>query len=444
VQLFDIDDTIVAISSAPGPAVRGVVRLSGPEAWDIAASEFEADPGSSFGALPNQLTGRRRVEGLRLPLDMGITFWPGSRTYTGQPLAELHTVGSPPLLELLVADCLRLGARLAERGEFTLRAFLSGRLDLTQAEAVLGVVAAETTCQLDVALEQLAGGVARPTRALRDRLLDLIAHLEAGLDFVDEADVDPLARAELASELLRAAADVEQIDRQLCGRERPDALARVVLAGPPNAGKSRLFNVLVGEARALVSPRAGTTRDYLSAKWPCGGRLVELIDTAGEEPARTEIERQAQAHRAGQAAAADLVLECRSIDTQGMPVSNDRPHLRVWTKCDVAPAPDVDFIATSAETGAGIDELRSAIAQDLDARAGLASPFLNTGPRCRDSLHGAAAALRGAASCIAAGGGDELVAIDLRSAADELGKVVGAVVTDDILDRIFSRFCIGK
>jgi tRNA modification GTPase len=349
------------------------------------------------------------------------------------------------LLQLVLAHCLARGARLAAPGEFTLRAFFSGRLDLTRAEAVLGVIDAHNAAQLDAALAQLAGGLAAPIERLRDRLLDILAHLEAGLDFVDEADVDPLARSVLADELARSGAELGALADRLRGRDRPERLPRVVLVGPPNAGKSRLFNALLGAPHALVSDRAGTTRDYLAAPCDCDGLPVELIDTAGIEPAAGPIEGRAQSLRADQAARADLLLECRSPDTAAVPHPSEPgpPRLLVWTKSDLAP-PSHDALPTSAATGAGLDALRVAIASALRARASESDPLASTGARCRDALARAGRALHDASSTLMLGGGDELVALDLRQAADDLGTVVGAVVTDDILDRIFRRFCIGK
>jgi tRNA modification GTPase len=222
--------------------------------------------------------------------------------------------------------------------------------------------------------------------------------------------------------------------------------------GPPNAGKSRLFNALLGRTQALVSPHAGTTRDYLSAPCDCAGLTIELIDTAGVEPVQntSAIATRAQDLRADQAAGADLLLVCRSADTDdhadssGM-VLPDRPRLDVWTKCDLAPpAPNTTVLPTSAATGAGIAPLRAAIAAALKTRGAEDNLPTGTAARCRASLVRASEALESAAATLTLGGGDELVAIDLHQALDELGKVVGAVVTDDILDRIFRRFCIGK
>jgi tRNA modification GTPase len=224
----------------------------------------------------------------------------------------------------------------------------------------------------------------------------------------------------------------------------------VVLVGTPNAGKSRLFNALLGDDRSLVSPIAGTTRDYVTGETDCDGLTVELIDTAGDEAARDAIEDQAQSLRADQAARADLLIHCVPADSEYEPsnanLPADRPFLLVRTKSDLTSGPveGGDALATSAATGEGLDALRSAIAHRIRGENEESDLVSTTGARCADSLQQAGRALRDASTTIRADGGDELVAIDLRLAIDELGKVVGAVVTDDILDRVFRRFCIGK
>lgn len=445
--MIDPGDTIAAIASPPGPGFRGIVRLSGPGAWSVAEAGFRPVGGEAPPSRrPSRRDGEYRLDGLRPGLPAALTLWPGPRTYTGQPLAEVHTVGSPPLLQLLLADCLRRGARPAAPGEFTLRAFLSGRIDLTRAEAVLGVIDARSPAQLQAALGQLAGGLASPIAALRDRLLDVLAHLEANLDFVDEPDVDPVGRPGLAESLARAAAETAALADRLRGRDRPGGRPKVVLVGPPNVGKSRLFNALLGHDRALVSPRAGTTRDYLAAPCDCDGLTVDLIDTAGQAPASSAVEARAQALGDDQATAADLLLVCGPTADLPLAQPADRPRLRVQTKCDLPASapPPAGAIATSAETGEGLGALRRAIADALREQPSEGDLPTTTGARCRERLSRAAEALDSAAEALAVGVGDELVAVDLRQAVDDLGKAVGAVVTDDVLDRIFRRFCIGK
>jgi tRNA modification GTPase len=262
---LDPNDTIAAVSTPPGPALRGIVRLSGPRAISIASSDFIPSREQPLpGRLPTARPGRLIVDGLRPSLPATMASWPAPRTYTGQDVAEIHLPGSTPLVNLVLAHCLARGSRLAEPGEFTLRAFLSGRLDLTRAEAVLGIIDARNPAQLEAALEQLAGGLSGPILVLRDRLLDRVAHLEAWLDFTEEPDVDALQSESLAGELDGFAAELGELEQRLGERDRPESYPRVVLVGPPNAGKSRLFNALLGREQAIVSPRAGTTRDYLT------------------------------------------------------------------------------------------------------------------------------------------------------------------------------------
>jgi tRNA modification GTPase len=441
---LDPTDTIVAVASPPGPAARGLVRLTGDRAWEIALTGFHDASGWKPPRSAVVRTGVRTVAGLRPTLPVMVALWPGRHTYTGQPIAEIHTVGSPPLLSLVVADCLAQGARAAEPGEFTLRAFLTGRIDLTRAEAVLGIIEATTSAQLDAALRQLAGGLAGPIEQLRDRLVDILAHVEAGLDFVDEADVTPLGRAALARVLADGSEQISRLGEQLRGRDRPGERPRVVLVGPPNAGKSRLFNALLGRTTAIVSPTPGTTTDYLSAPCDCAGLTVDLIDTAGIEPPRGTIQAQAQSHGRQQGEQADLVVACQPADLEpGNVWRSKRPQLNVTTKCDLAPSP-LGALATSAVTGQGLTELRSTIAAAIRQQEAEGSVSATTAARCRDNLLRAGESLRSASQTLISGGGDELVAFELRQSVDELGKVVGAVVTDDILDRIFRKFCIGK
>ena len=350
------------------------------------------------------------------------------------------------------------GARLAEPGEFTLRAFLAGRLDLTQAEAVLGVIDARSDEQFHTALEQLAGGLARPLDQLRGSLLDLLAHLEAGLDFVEE-DIEFVTRDELQLQLTDAAGQIARMTSQLASRTRRNDLPRVVLVGAANVGKSSLFNRLTG-GMALVSAEAGTTRDYLTATLDLGAVQCQLIDTAGieaQDPASV-IAARATSLAAEQRQDSDLVLLC--LDSSREPneweytqlAANHRAAtIVVLTKCDHETCGEfgrsafpVEALGTSAATGAGIVALRAAIHAALMEIGRCDSAAALSAERCGESLREAGESLKRAGALALSSGGEELIASELRSALADLGKVVGAVYTDDILDRVFSRFCIGK
>jgi len=456
--VYHPDDTIAAIASAPGGAARGIVRLSGPSTVGCLQPLFTADEQSldlRDVRAPRAVSGWLRLGGFASTLPCDIYLWPGPQSYTRQLAAEIHTFGSPPLLAAALRELCEQGARLAQPGEFTLRAFLAGRLDLTQAEAVLGVIDASDRRELDAALSQLAGGLGGELRALRDRLLDLLARLEAGLDFVEE-DIEFISAAELQRELDEAQAVVAGLVANIADRGETAEWIRVVLTGWPNVGKSSLFNALAGKDRAIVSPQPGATRDYLGARLQIGGLACELIDTAGVEPApATAISAAAQEASAEQRRQARLELWC--LDSTRPPNAWERAKLSqapdrasvliVLTKTD-DPRRRLDFeggIETSSATGKGIERLRARIYESLVASSRPdGGAMLSSAVRCRDSLRRAAEDLERALDVVRSGGGEELVAAELRIALDHLGQVVGAVYTDDVLDRVFSRFCIGK
>jgi tRNA modification GTPase len=450
-MVVDTEDTIAAIASAAGGALRGIIRVSGPRCVEIVGRVFEAtDIDDSQLRLVRRaflFSGDIKLPALETSLPATLYLWPTNRSYTRQPTAELHTVGSPPLLEAVLAEVCRQGARLARSGEFTLRAFLAGRLDLTQAEGVLGVIDATSEQQLKTALSQLAGGIAGPLFAVRSSLLDLLAHLEAGLDFVDE-DIEFISREELLAELLIAAEQVEKVAGQMQSRGDASSIPRVVLFGLPNAGKSSLLNALAGDEAALVSSVAGTTRDFVSRRVCFEGVELELIDTAGVDgSAADKISAEAQTAARTQAENCDLRLWCvegtAAAAMQIPPADSLVPILPILTKCDLRSPPyPAAFLPTSSRTGEGIADLRRRIAAALESQPGDAVP--TTAARCRESLALAIAALRRAISAAEEQAGEEFVAAEIRAALDDLGQVLGAVYTDDILDRIFSRFCIGK
>jgi tRNA modification GTPase len=431
-----VEDTIVALSSAAGPGARSVVRLSGPQAGTIVATVFT--PEAAFQPVRRRwVAGAIRLPDLASPLPADVYYWPAPRTYTGQEIVEIHALGSVPLAELLIAALLQAGARPANPGEFTLRAFLAGKLDLPRAEAVLGVIEARSRDELAQALTQLAGGVTQPLQGLRDDLLNLLADLEAGLDFAEE-DIHFVGRDDLLLRLTKALAHLTLVHKQLAQRAVSGRPFRVVLSGPANAGKSSLFNALVGARAALVSAEPGTTRDYLVRRLTLEGMLVELIDTAGWRQGDDPIEEQAQSLGSGQRDQADLVLHCSD---SGALSEEAGVVVLVATKCDQGAAPP-GFVATSAATGMGIVELRQLLAER--ARLQAPPPLAPSISRCRHHVDACLERLRRAHEMALFEEPPELLALELRGALDELGALVGAVYTEDLLDRIFSRFCIGK
>jgi tRNA modification GTPase len=455
---YRLDDTIAAVASPPGGAARGIVRTSGAGVAECLAKVFRPASGADVRSLVERtvLAGTVPLRDGAAELPCEVYFWPTGRSFTGEPAAEIHTFGSPPLLQAVIKALAAAGARPAEPGEFTLRAFLNGRLDLTQAEAVLGAVDAGDPAEFDVALAQLAGGLAGPLGKLRDELLNLLAHLEAGFDFADE-DLPFITRREIDEGLAAASAVVADLAGRMDARHATGELPRMVLVGWPNVGKSSLFNALLGKTGALVSDLPATTRDYLTAEIDLHGVRCLLVDTAGVEidPAgpAAAIRQAAQAGSAGQARGADVEILCLDASRplngweRAQLAAGAGSRLVVLTKTDRAA--ETDFagpaIPTSSAAGRGLAELRGQLrAAAISARLSGGRVVAATAIRCHESLRRAGASLGLAREILAAGDGEELVAAEIRTALEALGMVVGATCTDDLLDRIFSRFCIGK
>jgi tRNA modification GTPase len=453
--MVSLDDTIAAIASAAGGGLRGIVRISGPACVAVVSRLGEYGRPLIDVDQPSCISGTIDLpQGLRA-VPVTLYLWPTRKTYTREPSAELHLPGSPPILGAALEAVCSVGARLAQPGEFTLRAFLAGRLDLTQAEAVLGVIDAGDRRQLQTALGQLAGGLARPLGRLRERLLDVLAHLEAGLDFVDE-DIEFITPRELTGNLAETEIEVERVLAQMASRTETTSVPRVVLYGLPNTGKSSLLNALAGEAAALVSDVAGTTRDYVVRPVEFGGTALLLSDTAGisEIQNRAGLDRAMQCATTNELRRADLSILCLDAsrplttwETEQLAGPGER-RIIVITKCDLPSSIDSSpiqaAIRTSSVLGVGLPELKKAIVETLESRNEEAGVIAGTAERCRDSLRLASEALARARAAIEGNAGDEVVAAEIRLALEELGLVVGAVYTDDILDRVFSRFCIGK
>jgi tRNA U34 5-carboxymethylaminomethyl modifying GTPase MnmE/TrmE len=599
-EVLDWNDTIVGPATAPGDGCRAILRWSGPalarwlnavirsrhvpRSTDTSRGSVVSDTreGVAFASLPESANRRSTVErcdvgidAWNLTIEADLYRWPQGRSATGQEMVELHLPNSAPLIEELIRSAAMHGIRLARPGEFTLRSFLAGRLDLAQAEGVLGLVSARDPATLMAAIDRRTGGLSRPISDLRCDLLNLLADIDANLDFAHE-DIEFLADDRLRERLDDLRTRLERIRRDLLGRGLAGEVPQVVLAGPPNAGKSTLFNALVGAEAAIASPVAGSTRDIVSARVRWFGRDLELMDTAGlgfaegrlgfssgtespgaglpanggREPGEVWAESIAagvRQVRASAIASASLVLECHPVDapraasdgsddpapgpnsdpaTLRFPTERSAdsaeptvPILRLATRADEAQAGldswddvvdgwplGIDFLVgrfsgtlmakpqaprgpTSLEVSVRpihetpdplghrralgetepltekkgqrgeadhlhlgaelpgpadpLEPLRRRIVEELQRPGAGAAQLVGT-DRCLEALTRADAALVSAAELVAADAGQELVASLLREALADLGTIIGAVHTDDLLDRIFSRFCIGK
>lgn len=460
---IDVRETIVAIASPPGSARRGIVRVSGEGVRSVVDAVFVADAAAEISAKrPSRVSGFLKCDDLPARLPVTLFFWPDERSYTGQPMAELHSIGSPPLLDVVVEQLLAVGARMANRGEFTMRSFLSGKIDLVQAEAVLGVIDASDHEDLKTALTQLGGGVTSDLAEIRGQLLALLGDLEAGLDFVEE-DIEFVSNSQIVARLKAAISVVQQLQDAAADRLPSGHKRRVVLAGLPNAGKSTLFNALVESGSALVSTTAGTTRDYLIGDVALASGNAFLIDTAGWETADDGVMTEAQRLRRQQLLQSDLVIWCSAAELtpnehqldeiRWLEVRSDAVDaIRIRTQVDRlsnSDRRDEDYAAyeidVSAETEVGLNQLRAVIDQRLSRSESSRSQLvMSTAVRCGDSLNRAAAALDSARHAAELRSGDEIIAFEIRQALQQIGVILGEVYTDDILDHIFSNFCIGK
>jgi len=505
---MNLGDTMVAVSSPAGAGERAIVRLSGPRAVEIADGVFMARDSilSPIGSLIQALTYTVHAGALSLPggsmsVPAIVYLMRGPRSYTREDVVEFHVGAWPAVVPLVVAGLIEAGARPAGPGEFTFRAFVSGRVDLAQAEAVAAVVSASSEATLRAAGDLLAGHLSREVAGLVGRLREVLALVEADLDFSDQ-DIEPAPPREIAERISTIRRDLAALGRRARRLETFGGEVRLVLAGRPNAGKSSLFNRLLEADRAIVAPVPGTTRDELRAALHAGGLVFTLSDVAGlggapselpggmparllpghaaggqehahgesavgmppgMEPAADELAGQARAKALEAIGRADLVI--LALDA-GAPCDAGAeelvalvasPMVAAITKCDLAP-PDrarawlaaggigAEVIPTSAVTGEGIEALRAALVR---AVAGGAVDREAVGPvvtaRHRAALEQAAAALARAGRVARRGGtAGELVAVELREALETLGTITGQEADGDVLGEIFARFCVGK
>ncbi|GAA5533181.1 tRNA uridine-5-carboxymethylaminomethyl(34) synthesis GTPase MnmE [Deinococcus aluminii] len=432
-------DTIAAIATAPGSAGVGIVRVSGPDALKVADGVFRgrrkpsAAPGGRF--LFGQL-----VAGDGEVLDEGLCLvFRGPHSYTGEDVAELQTHGSPAVLSRVLSRALELGARPARPGEFTLRAYLGGRLDLAQAEAVLGLVNAGTDTARRQAALGLSGALGERVERVAAQVTRTLAALQAMLDYPEEGVPDedravPLAAAEAELTALVGTARAGQVATRG---------ARLALIGRPNAGKSSLLNALLGYERSIVTPVPGTTRDYLEAQLSLAGVPVTLVDTAGIRETGDEVEAAGVRQAVSLAGAADLVLalEDGSQPREALPAGlpEEARVLRVRTKADLPPAwTDPDTLPVSALTGQGLPELRNAIHAALIGDAARGEAWLTT-ERQADAARRALTHIQAARTLP-----DDLAGYELEEALRALADLTGRDVQEDVVDAVFRNFCVGK
>ena len=431
------EDTIVAIATAAGGGI-GIIRLSGPDAFTITTNHFDGlpevpKPRYAYHGWWRDEDGRALDEGL-------VLLMPGPRSFTGEDVAELQLHGGALNLRRALEVCTRAGARPAEPGEFSRRAFLNGRMDLTRAEAISDLIGAQTDQALESARAHMGGALAARCTDARAQVIDLRARLEVTIDFVDE-DVPVIAPEELEADARRIATELLSLAKTFHHGRLWQEGARVVLSGPPNAGKSSLFNALCGQDRAIVTARPGTTRDTLEATIDLKGVPVMLVDTAGMRSTDDPIEAEGVARARRARENADLILALLSDNETPEPESD---ALFVASKADLRREVPKGALPVSAKTGQGLDELQESIVRRLGGRIEGGSKLVITRARHHAALEKAGRCLIEAAEGLAGGAPAELVAVDVSEATDALGDILGLTTIEDVLDRLFGAFCIGK
>ena len=452
---MNLDDTIVAIATPPGRGGIGAVRLAGTEARAIACSMLRlknelAAGRAVFSELIEPATGERIDEAV-------VTFFAKPHSYTADDIVEISAHGSPVVLRHIVELATARGARLAEPGEFTMRAFLNGRIDLTQAEAVRDLIESQTLYQAKVAAQQLEGSLSKRLQPIKKKLVELVAVMEAGIDFAED-DVSVLPAAEILSRIESVQSPLEQLRASFAYGKIVHEGLTLAIVGRPNVGKSSLFNRLVERERAIVTATPGTTRDLVTETVALGGIPIKLVDTAGIRHSTDEAESIGIRKSYEALSEADLVLvvldstrEISSEDHELLQISSTRRALAIANKSDIAPhfAPEIagqKVFKTSAVTGAGIDELRAAILEQVSgpaARGEQETGFL-TNVRHQRLVEESLTSLEAASHAVKHGIPHEMVMLDLYGALRPLDAITGETTTDDILNLIFSSFCIGK
>jgi tRNA modification GTPase len=456
-------NTIVALATPAGRSGIGVIRMSGAEALNF-ARELTGDKGylptprhASLKTLTDLETGE--------PIDEAIlTYFQAPNSFTGEDVIEISCHGSPVLLRQVIDACLKLGARLADPGEFTLRALANGRMNLAEAEAVRDLIDARTSASARQAVRQMRGEFSNRLQPLKDKLLDAIVVLESALEFVED-DLPATQTKRLKENLAQVAGEIgEMADTFRAGRLLREGL-KVTLAGRPNVGKSSLFNALLGTDRAIVTEIAGTTRDQINESFVVHGVPVSLMDTAGLRETSDRVESIGVERSRRAMADADLVIvvidasePLSAEDVQLMDSVRDLPHVLALNKIDkvddvegtlarvreILQLANGEVAAASAKTGEGLDLLKHAIVHPFVSHESTDSGFLVTDARHHDLLARAQQEIASSLELLAQNASEEITLIGLHNALRFLGQITGETTTEDMLTRIFSTFCIGK
>ena len=447
---FFQDESIVAPASGAGGALA-VIRISGPLSRAILRARFSSD-GRHPADMPRHLSRGVFSDGTgKLLDDCMAVFMAGPASFTGEDVVEIHCHGGQAVVSTILEACVEAGARLAEPGEFSRRAFLNGKIDLSQAEALADLIAAQTEKGRQAALQNLRGGLSARVRTIQSILIDAAAEIEAHLDFPEE-DIPEMRRDHLLSALRTTST---QIDGLLATFQRGRMIregARVVLAGRPNAGKSSLFNALAGRERALVSPHPGTTRDTIETTIDLNGIPVTLIDTAGLRESSDVVEQMGIERTTGEISSADLVLEvCDARVGIESALETVVPAILVLNKSDLlninerdahkASVPEAVLLSSTSREGldALIDRMtQRLIGNNIETESGI------TRVRHAECLKLAASRIATSITAFESGLSGELVMVDLREAMEFLGDILGERLDEQVLDRIFSTFCLGK
>ena len=452
-------DTICSVSTAPGEGGIGIIRISGAEAVPIAAKVFAPHKGKAFDATSHRLHYGRVVDPASGEIvdEVLVSVMRAPATYTREDVVEINCHGGMMPLSRTLALVIASGARQAQPGEFTKRAFLNGRMDLSQAEAVMDIIRAKTDLAHKAAQEQLLGGLSREIAVLRDRLIAITAAVEAAIDFPEE-DIETSSGTALAEEIAGAISEIDALLASVaCGRVLRDGFGTAIV-GRPNVGKSSLLNALLRQDRAIVTEIPGTTRDVLEEYLNIAGVPLRILDTAGIRHSEDRVEQEGVRRSLAAINAADMVLVVldgsQELSPEDQRVLNEvqgKPALIVINKADLPERlGSIGHagiqIRMSCRTGAGLDDLRQAISSLVlkGTVAARGSHAWAVNQRHQTALEQAKESLARVQAAVREGLSPEFAAVDLRIALDQLNIIIGATYTEDILERIFNEFCIGK